>query len=48
MFADKSGLHPAQVSQIERGEKNLSLSSVSIIAQTLGIKIIDLFKGVED
>jgi transcriptional regulator with XRE-family HTH domain len=47
-FADKSGLHRAQVGAFENGRMNITLASLHLIAQTLGIKIIDLFRGVED
>jgi transcriptional regulator with XRE-family HTH domain len=46
-FADLSGLHRAQVGAFENGRMNITLASLHLIAQTLGIRIIDLFKGVE-
>jgi transcriptional regulator with XRE-family HTH domain len=48
VFADKSGFHRAQVGAFERGEMNLTLASVHLLAQTLQVKIVELFKGVED
>jgi transcriptional regulator with XRE-family HTH domain len=48
VFADKSGFHRAQVGAFERGEMNLTLASVYLLAQTLQIKVVELFKGVED
>lgn len=48
VFADKSGFHRAQVGAFERGEMNLTLASLLLLAETLGIRIVDLFKGVED
>jgi transcriptional regulator with XRE-family HTH domain len=48
VFADKSGFHRAQVGAFERGEMNLTLASVYLLAQTLQVKIVELFKGVED
>ena len=48
IFADKSGFHRAQIGAFERGEMNLTLASLLLLAQTLKVKIIDLFKGVED
>ena len=48
MFADKSGFHRAQVGAFERGEMNLTLASLHLLAQTLGVKIVDLFKGIEE
>jgi transcriptional regulator with XRE-family HTH domain len=47
-FADLSGLHRAQVGAFENGRMNITLGSLHLIAQTLGVKIVDLFKGVED
>jgi transcriptional regulator with XRE-family HTH domain len=47
-FADKSGLHRAQIGAFENGRMNITLASLHLVAQTLGVKIIDLFKGVED
>jgi transcriptional regulator with XRE-family HTH domain len=48
VFADKSGFHRAQVGAFERGEMNVTLASLHLIAQTLGIRIVELFRGVED
>ena len=48
VFADKSGFHRAQIGAFERGEMNLTLASLHLLAQTLGVKIIDLFRGIED
>jgi transcriptional regulator with XRE-family HTH domain len=46
-FADLSGLHRAQVGAFENGRMNITLASLHLVAQTLGVRIIDLFKGVE-
>ena len=46
MFADKSGLHRAHVGEIERGESNVSLQTLKTIADTLGVKVADLVKGI--
>ena len=46
-FADLSGLHRAQVGAFENGRMNITLASLHLIAQTMGVRIIDLFKGVE-
>jgi transcriptional regulator with XRE-family HTH domain len=46
-FADISGLHRAQVGAFENGRMNLTLASLHLIAETLGARIVDLFKGVE-
>jgi transcriptional regulator with XRE-family HTH domain len=44
VFADKSGLHRAHVGAIERGERNVTLQTLKIIADTLGVRIRDLVK----
>ena len=48
IFADKSGFHRAQVGAFERGELNLTLASLLLLAQTLRVKVVDLFRGIED
>jgi transcriptional regulator with XRE-family HTH domain len=48
VFADKSGFHRAQVGAFERGEMNITLASLLLIAQTFKVKVGDMFKGVED
>jgi transcriptional regulator with XRE-family HTH domain len=45
VFADKAGFHRAQVGAFERGEMNIKLASLLLIAQTLGLKVSDLFQG---
>jgi len=47
-FADKSGFHRAQIGAFENGRMNITLASLHLIAETLEVRIIDLFKGVED
>jgi transcriptional regulator with XRE-family HTH domain len=46
-FADKAGLHRAQIGAFENGRMNITLASLHLVAQTLGVRIVDLFKGVE-
>ena len=41
-FGDKSGLNRAHVGEIERGESNVTIQTLKIIADTLGVKIHDL------
>jgi transcriptional regulator with XRE-family HTH domain len=48
VFADKSGFHRAQVGAFERGELNVTLASLVLLAQSLKVKVVDLFKGLED
>jgi transcriptional regulator with XRE-family HTH domain len=46
VFADKTGLHRAHVGEIERGESNCTLQTMKILADTLGVRIVDLLKGL--
>jgi transcriptional regulator with XRE-family HTH domain len=46
VFADRSGIHRADVGAIERGERNITLRTMRTIADTLGVKICDLLKGL--
>lgn len=46
LFADKSGLHRAHVGEIERGECNVTIQTLKIVADTLGVRIVDLVKGL--
>ena len=48
VFADRSGFHRAQVGAFERGEMNLTLASLHLLAQSLGVRVVDLFRGIED
>jgi transcriptional regulator with XRE-family HTH domain len=45
VFADRSGLNRAHVGEIERGESNVTVQTLKIIADTLGVRIVDLVKG---
>jgi transcriptional regulator with XRE-family HTH domain len=46
VFADRSGIHRADIGAIERGERNITLRTMRTIADTLGVKIADLVKGL--
>jgi transcriptional regulator with XRE-family HTH domain len=46
IFAERSGLHRAHVGEIERGESNVTIQTLKIIADSLGVKIVDLVKNV--
>ena len=46
VFADKSGLNRAHVGEIERGESNVTIQTLKIIADTVGVRITDLVKGL--
>jgi transcriptional regulator with XRE-family HTH domain len=45
-LADKSGLHRAHVGEIERGESNVTLQTLKIVADTLNVRIVDPVKGL--
>jgi XRE family transcriptional regulator, regulator of sulfur utilization len=42
VFADRSGLNRAHVGEIERGESNVTIQTLKIVADTLGVRIHDL------
>lgn len=46
LFADRSGLNRAHVGEIERGESNVTVQTLKIIADTLNVRIVDLVKGL--
>jgi transcriptional regulator with XRE-family HTH domain len=46
VFADRSGLHRAHVGSIERGESNVTLQTLKIVADTLGVRMVDLVRGL--
>jgi len=46
VFADKSGLNRAHVDEVERGESNVTIETLKTSAETLGVKIADLVKGL--
>jgi len=46
LFADKSGIHRADIGAIERGERNVTLRTMRTIADTLSVKIVDLLQGL--
>jgi transcriptional regulator with XRE-family HTH domain len=45
VFADLSGLNRAHVGEVERGESNVTIQTLKIIADTLKVKIVDLVRG---
>lgn len=47
-FADKCDLHRTYISDIERGERNVSLENIEKIANVLNISISKLFKEMEN
>ena len=46
-LADKAGLHRTYVSSVERGERNVSLSTVERLAAALEISMADLMPTSE-
>jgi transcriptional regulator with XRE-family HTH domain len=46
VFGDRAGLNRAHVGEIERGESNVTIQTLKIIADTLGVRIRDLVKGL--
>ena len=45
-FADICGIHRSHMGEIERGETNLTLSTLLVISQKLEVTISALFKGI--
>jgi transcriptional regulator with XRE-family HTH domain len=48
VFANKCGVHRTYVGKVERGEQNVSMSSLSRIAKGLGIRIWELIREAEE
>ena len=46
-FAEHCGLDRSYMGGIERGERNVALRNVEIIAKALGLTISELMQGVE-
>jgi transcriptional regulator with XRE-family HTH domain len=47
-FASKCGVHRTYVGKVERGEQNVSMSSLSRLAKGLGIRIWELVREAEE
>ncbi len=45
-FADACGLDRTYVGGIERGERNVALQNIDLIARTLGMSLSTLLKGL--
>ena len=45
-LAEIFGLHRTYVGAIERGEKNLTISTLRILAKTFNTTISNLFRGI--
>ena len=46
-LAEKCGLHPTYIGQVERGEKNATLESISRITAGLSVTMSTLFEKIE-
>ena len=46
-FADKCDLDRTYIGGIERGERNVSLRNITVIAHALGISIAELTRGID-
>ena len=47
-LAEKCGLHPTYIGQLERGEKNATLESIEKVANGLSISLSRLFENIEE
>ncbi len=45
-MAERAGLHPTYIGQLERGEKNATLDSISKVAIALNISLSQLFENI--
>lgn len=46
-LSEKSGLHRTYIGSIERGERNISLKNLLVIAKALNIRLSDLLKKID-
>ena len=44
-LADRAGLHPTYIGQVERGEKNITVETLAKITTALGIPISSVFQS---
>lgn len=45
-LSEKCGLHPTYIGQVERGEKNATIESISKIANGLSLSLSKLFENI--
>lgn len=45
-LAERAGVHPTYIGQLERGEKNATLDSISKVAVALNISLSQLFENI--
>lgn len=50
LLADKCGLHRTYIGSVERGERNVTLSTLEVLAEALGVSVPELLskKGGKD
>jgi transcriptional regulator with XRE-family HTH domain len=46
-FAHECEIHRTYMGDVERGERNIALDNMTKISKTLGIKLSELFAGIE-
>ena len=46
LFAERAGLHRSHLGEIERGESNVGIQTLKIVADALGVRIVDLLDGL--
>jgi transcriptional regulator with XRE-family HTH domain len=46
-LAEKAGLHHTYIGQVERGEKNLTLTTLEKILGTLDVSFVALFENID-
>lgn len=47
-FADNCDLDRTYIGGIERGERNVSLRNIAVIAYALGLSVSELLRGVDE